>query len=792
MLKKNVAIIIDGENTYKNGLLTSLIKHIEENNENIVLKRIYGDFSTAALKGWQQDIALHNLDVKHNYALIKGKNSSDIFIALDLQERILKEQGIKNEFDLLKQIQEYNLTENVELRAITTILKSQKEKEISQHIDKVYLLSCDSDFNGLGTTLKNNHIEVVCVAKSTDFNFNYLFHFDKFFCYMPKSLSENDKKELSLISHNLKAFTKFVEIELNKNFEKKHLESLKDFVKKLTSKPLMPLTSSTSLMPSTPLEMKNGDESESLVNILNEEKYEECKNLEKENNKIINNCNTSANEVSVKFPEIKINFFKHILYSLSKGMANEQKNKFVSLKKNVLGIAETNLSRFYGEIKSAYYSDGIGVSLAQNFPKHFENIFKAYGYKNKIGKATSFKNIHSKIELLVINNKDKKTELNLPLLKELIESGALNFQYILEKNGKVKILKDLSYLYHYLKTHGINLFNGMDFNVIKNKDVLKNIQVFLMDDELKQVNDNLLKITTEETLRKQEKLKEIEQQEQETNQVNKAVQAVKVVEVVNNLENLVIAQSDLVEKTENIIKETDEESLGQKNLSNVLNALNEDNEIKDFKDFNAYENIETKTETEIEMESVKTVKALKALNKKELLTTEIDVKNGNIVNVESEIKDGINENSVEKPEKSEIVESIKNIKNIKTVKENNALEGEKIKIENFKNTEDLNSGSDLSFNLKEVIRKEFEKLQLQLAIFLESENFSKIKRAEREKIIINTSNVIFNNIKYKTASKVEKVKIKKDLIKRFAELFKLSERTVERHYYGYENKLINH
>lgn len=728
MLKKNVAIIIDGENTYKNGLLTSLIKHIEENNENIVLKRIYGDFSTGALKGWQQDIALHNLDVKHNYALIKGKNSSDIFIALDLQERILKEQGIKNEFDLLKQIQQSNLTENVELKAITAILKSQKEKEISQHIEKVYLLSCDSDFNGLGTTLKNNHIEVVCVAKSTDFNFNYLFHFDKFFCYMPKSLSENDKKELSLISHNLKAFTKFVEIELNKNFEKKHLESLKDFVKKLTSKLLTPLTSSTSL---TLLEKENRNES--VNDILNEEKCEGCENLE--NDGIINNCHTSDDKMSGRFPEVKIDFFKHILYSFSKGMANEQKNKFISLKKNVLGITETNLSRFYGEIKSAYYIDGAGVSSAQDFQKHFENIFKVYGYKNKIGKATSFKNIHSKIELLVINNKDKKTELNLPLLKELIESGALNFQYILEKNGKVKILKDLSYLYHYLKTHGINLFNGMDFSVIKNKDVLKNIQVFLMDDELKQVNDNLLKITTEETLRKQEKLKEIEQQEQETNQVNKVVRAVEVVNDLENFESIVMTQSDLVEKTENIIKETVEESLVQKNLSNALN---------------------------------------------------VDIKNENIIDVESESEiedeDEISENGVKKSEIVGSVEDIKSVKAFKAFKENNDLENEEIKIEDF------NSRSDLSFNLKEVIRKEFEKLQLQLTIFLESENFSKIKRAEREKIIINTSNVIFNNVEYKATSKMEKVKIKKDLIKRFAELFKLSERTVERHYYGYENK----
>lgn len=701
MLKKNVAIIIDGENTYKNGLLTSLIKHIEENNENIILKRIYGDFSTGALKGWQQDIALHNLDVKHNYALIKGKNSSDIFIALDLQERILKEQGIKNEFDLLKQIQQSNLTENVELKAITAILKSQKEKEISQHIEKVYLLSCDSDFNGLGTTLKNNHIEVVCVAKSTDFNFNYLFHFDKFFCYMPKSLSENDKKELSLISHNLKAFTKFVEIELNKNFEKKHLESLKDFVKKLTSKLSTPLTSSASL---TLLEKENRNES--VNDILNEEKCEGCENLE--NDGIINNCHTSDDKMFGRFPEVKIDFFKHILYSFSKGMANEQKNKFVSLKKNVLGIAETNLSRFYGEIKSAYYSDGVGVSLAQNFQKHFENIFKAYGYKNKIGKATSFKNIHSKIELLVINNKDKKTELNLPLLKELIESGALNFQYILEKNGKVKILKDLSYLYHYLKTHGINLFNGMDFSVIKNKDVLKNIQVFLMDDELKQVNNNLLKITTEETLRKQEKLKEIEQQEQETNQVNKAVQAV---EVVNDLKN--------IESVEN---------LNQKEQQGLPE-----------------------------------------------IPLKVDTKNGSIVDMKSEINNEVNQNNVER------AETIEDVEGLKSVKEINDLESEKN--EGIKDVKSLNSGSDLN----KVIRKEFEELKLAI---LDGKNFSGMKKAEREEIIGKISKAIFNHLEYKNASKEEKVKIKKDLVARFAKIFELSERTIESHYYGYENKWV--
>lgn len=686
MLKKNVAIIIDGENTYKNGLLTSLIKHIEENNENIVLKRIYGDFSTAALKGWQQDIALHNLDVKHNYALIKGKNSSDIFIALDLQERILREQGVKNKFDLLEQIQDFNLTENIELKAITTILKSQKEKEISQHIDKVYLLSCDSDFNGLGTSLKNSHIEVVCVAKSTDFNFNYLFYFDKFFCYMPKFLSENDKKELSLISPNLKAFTKFVEIELNKNFEKKHLESLKDFAKKLTS------SSSNS---STILEMEN----ENIINTIHEEKHE---NLEKENNGIVN-IKTFVSEVSGKFPEVKIDFFKHILYSLSKGMANEQKNKFASLKKNVLSVAETNLSRFYGEVKTAYHSDGASVSSSQNFKKHFENVFKVYGYKDKIGKATSFKNIHSKIELLVTNNEDRKTELNLPLLKDLIGSGALNFQYILERNSNkviYKNLKDLSCLYHYLKTQGINLFNGMDFSVINNKETLKNIQSLLMDDELKQVDDILLKITTEENLRKQEKLNEIEQQE--TNQV---------VEVVNDLKNI-----------------------------------------------ESVENSNQKEQQELPE-----------------IPLEVDTKNGSIVDMKSEINDEVNQNNVEKDE------TIEEIEGLESVKEINDLESEKI--EDIKNVKSLNSGSDLN----EIMRKEFEELKLAI---LDGKNFSGVKKAEREEIIGKISKAIFNHLEYKNASKEEKVKIKKDLVARFAKIFELSERTIESHYYGYENKWV--
>lgn len=86
MFKKSdsIAILIDGENSNPR-FLPSVIEAAEKLGKVKIL-RLYADFTSSLTTCWKQSCLEYNLEVRHQFALIKGKNTIDIEIVMDAME----------------------------------------------------------------------------------------------------------------------------------------------------------------------------------------------------------------------------------------------------------------------------------------------------------------------------------------------------------------------------------------------------------------------------------------------------------------------------------------------------------------------------------------------------------------------------------------------------------------------------------------------------------------------------------------------------------------------------------
>jgi hypothetical protein len=88
---KNIAIIIDGENIKP----SAIYKVINKGKElgNIIVKRVYGDFSNPIMKSWKEPCLQHSIDCRQLW-IDKSKNSTDMFIVTDCCFDIEKNHNI--------------------------------------------------------------------------------------------------------------------------------------------------------------------------------------------------------------------------------------------------------------------------------------------------------------------------------------------------------------------------------------------------------------------------------------------------------------------------------------------------------------------------------------------------------------------------------------------------------------------------------------------------------------------------------------------------------------------------
>jgi len=79
-----LAVLIDADNTSAR-IASGLFEEIAKIGEASV-RRIYGDFSGASLKGWSDILSTHAIIPHQNFAYVPGKNASDIALVIDAMD----------------------------------------------------------------------------------------------------------------------------------------------------------------------------------------------------------------------------------------------------------------------------------------------------------------------------------------------------------------------------------------------------------------------------------------------------------------------------------------------------------------------------------------------------------------------------------------------------------------------------------------------------------------------------------------------------------------------------------
>src|SRR5690349_6134045 len=79
-----LAVLIDADNTSAK-IADRLFQEIAQLGEASV-RRIYGDFTRAALRGWTDILAKHAIIAQQQFAYVTGKNASDIALVIDAMD----------------------------------------------------------------------------------------------------------------------------------------------------------------------------------------------------------------------------------------------------------------------------------------------------------------------------------------------------------------------------------------------------------------------------------------------------------------------------------------------------------------------------------------------------------------------------------------------------------------------------------------------------------------------------------------------------------------------------------
>lgn len=148
---KNVAVLIDGENIsakYAKKIYETAAQYGE-----IGVIRVYGDYSSACLKSWNEPIIRYNIEPVHAFGQTKMKNSADISMTIAAME-----------------LQFYG------------------------KFPTICIVSTDSDFTSLATHLRNLGVRVIGMGCSLAIN-TYRMAFDQFICLDQEMVLRTDNQQ---------------------------------------------------------------------------------------------------------------------------------------------------------------------------------------------------------------------------------------------------------------------------------------------------------------------------------------------------------------------------------------------------------------------------------------------------------------------------------------------------------------------------------------------------------------------------------------------------------------------
>jgi uncharacterized protein (TIGR00288 family) len=84
MKNLKIAVLIDGDNANSKSIEQTLA-HIESLGD-ILIKRVYGDWSQSHLQSWKSVVNKFSIKPMHAFSYTKGKNSTDIALIIDAMD----------------------------------------------------------------------------------------------------------------------------------------------------------------------------------------------------------------------------------------------------------------------------------------------------------------------------------------------------------------------------------------------------------------------------------------------------------------------------------------------------------------------------------------------------------------------------------------------------------------------------------------------------------------------------------------------------------------------------------
>jgi uncharacterized protein (TIGR00288 family) len=121
----NVAVLIDGENVHP-ALIPGVLQKMKEFGE-IVIKKVYADFSKPHLKIWEPVISRYLLEVHHQFNATVGKNATDIAMTIDAMDMLHR---------------------------------------VGDHLDVLCIVSSDSDFSHLAQRFRRSGVKVIGIGRA--------------------------------------------------------------------------------------------------------------------------------------------------------------------------------------------------------------------------------------------------------------------------------------------------------------------------------------------------------------------------------------------------------------------------------------------------------------------------------------------------------------------------------------------------------------------------------------------------------------------------------------------------
>lgn len=104
MQDKNVAIFIDAENI--SAKYADDIFKIASDYGELIIKRIYADWTSEAVKSWKEQIYKHSISSIQNFKFSNGKNSSDMYLLTDAMSVFYEKKNI-NPFIIVSSDRDY-------------------------------------------------------------------------------------------------------------------------------------------------------------------------------------------------------------------------------------------------------------------------------------------------------------------------------------------------------------------------------------------------------------------------------------------------------------------------------------------------------------------------------------------------------------------------------------------------------------------------------------------------------------------------------------------------------------